>query len=239
MIPHQFRVFDSKDDFAHALAQTLITLTSDRSTVHIALSGGSTPQSIFDVLASQYEQKIEWQKIRFFWVDERCVPPTHAKSNYRMTQQHLLSKLPIDVRQVFRVKGEDTPEKALTDYIETIKQNVPTVGGLPCFDLTILGMGDDGHTASIFPHEIDLWQSPEICTIGHHPQTNQARVTLTGNTINNSKRILFMVTGANKASKVNEIFTQSEASHNYPASLVDTKKTEWWLDKDAAQTLIK
>lgn len=232
-----YQIFDTKADLAHAFAQKLINLTAQQDKVTLALSGGSTPQAIFDVLAQTYVDKIEWKKLTFFWVDERCVAPTHPDSNYGMTHRHLFSKLPIETHQIFRVKGELKPEEALIDYEALLNKEVKMLNGLPCFDLTILGMGDDGHTASIFPHEIDLWHSPRICTIGHHPQSGQARVSLTGRTINHSREIIFMVTGAGKTDKVYELFTHAPQVKQYPVSLVDVNKSLWWLDKEAARRL--
>lgn len=234
---HSYKIFDSENNLAQAFAHTIMALTQAKDEVYIALSGGRTPQTIFDVLATDFASEIEWEKLRFFWVDERCVPPLDADSNYKMTNIHLLSKLPIGENQVFRVKGELTPQNALNEYIEVINKNVPQLDGLPCFDLTILGMGDDGHTASVFPHEIELWHHADVCTLGHHPITGQTRVTLTGKVINHSRQIIFMVTGAGKAAKIQEIFSQSSVSSNYPASLVDAKKSVWWLDRAAAQLL--
>jgi 6-phosphogluconolactonase len=229
-----YLIFNDKTSLARHFADRLVKLTSDMETVYVAVSGGSTPQHIFDVMATEYQASIHWEKIKLFWVDERCVPPTHGDSNYGMTKKHLLDKVAIPANNVFRVMGELQPNEALYHYIDCINQQVPIVNGIPQFDLTILGMGDDGHTASIFPHEISLWQSPNICELGHHPQSGQNRVTLTGTVINHSKHIVFLVTGQNKATKVSEIFTQSPQAANYPASLVDATKTTCLLDADAA-----
>jgi 6-phosphogluconolactonase len=212
-------------------------LSNEKENVYVALSGGSTPQHIFDVLAAEYAQSIHWHKIFLFWVDERCVPPTHAESNFRMTQTHLLDQVPIPANQIFRIKGELEPDIALLQYTNDIQLNAPQVNGITQFDLTVLGMGDDGHTASIFPHEISLWQSPLECEVGHHPQSGQKRVTLTGKVINHSKHIVFLVTGLNKAEKVSEIFSNAETARHYPASLVNTEKTTWLLDVEAAALL--
>jgi 6-phosphogluconolactonase len=231
------KVFTDKRDLALFVAEELKTLADSADEVFVALSGGSTPQAIFDVWAADYGKKIKWNNIRFFWVDERCVAPDDAESNYGMTHKHLLSKIPMEEEHIFRVMGELHPMDALTEYVEEINIHVPRKEGLPVFDLVILGMGDDGHTASIFPHEIELWHSENICAIGHHPVTGQNRVTLTGGVINRSKQIMMIVTGASKAAKIKEIFNNDEVADAYPASLVDPIKCSWLLDKEAASLL--
>ena len=232
------KVFNTKAEIAPYLAEELISLTSDNRLIYIALSGGSTPQVIFDILANDFKNKIKWENLRFFWVDERCVPPNDNESNYRMTKNHLFSKLSIDEEHIFRIKGELNPMDALTEYIEEINSHVPKKNGLPYFDLTILGMGDDGHTASIFPHEIELWNSNNICALGHHPLTSQTRITLTGKVINNSNKIIFLVTGSNKADKVKAIFKKNSEVKKYPAALADTSKSIWLMDKEAAKLIV-
>jgi 6-phosphogluconolactonase len=229
-----YQIFSDKTVLARHFADRLVKLTEAKQSVYLAISGGSTPQHIFDIMANEYAHTIKWDRIKLFWVDERCVPPSHSDSNYLMTQTHLLDKVGLPAHNVFRVKGELPPHEALAQYMAQINGNVPIVDGLPQFDLTVLGMGDDGHTASIFPHEIALWQSANICELGHHPQSHQIRVTLTGGVINHSKHIVFLVTGQNKAIKINELFSFSPQSKAYPASLVDIDKTTWLLDADAA-----
>lgn len=230
-------LFDTKHSLAQHFAQYLEKLCNQKERVYIALSGGTTPQYIFDVISDEFKTAIQWHKVWLFWVDERCVPPSHSDSNFGMTHKHLLSNVDIPTQQIFRVKGELLPAQALEQAIDDIHQHVPLVNGLPQFDVVVLGMGDDGHTASIFPHEIALWHSPNICELGHHPTSAQVRVTLTGHVINNALHIIFLVTGANKASKIKEIFTHSAAANAYPAALVDTNKCEWLLDKEAAGDL--
>ena len=234
---HQYKIYETQTELAHELAHQLKAITNIKPEVYIAISGGNTPRYLFDILAKEYAETIEWERINFFWVDERCVPPTDSESNYGMTLKHLLSALPITRHKVYRIKGEMVAKEALEEYIEQINNHVPQRDGLPCFDLTLLGMGEDGHTASIFPHEIELWQSPNICAIGTHKSTGQQRITLTGKTINNSSAIVLMITGENKAPIIKEIFNQEASSKKYPASLVDTSKSEWWLDKKAAELI--
>ncbi len=233
----EIHVFEDKEELARYFGSIVEEMTRQEGPVRIALSGGSTPETIFDLLAEEFNGKIDWQKIRLFWVDERCVPPSDAESNYRMTHDHLLSKIAIPEENIFRVKGELEPGKALADYIEILKREVPSHNGWPVFDLIVLGMGDDGHTASIFPHEIELWKSTEICAIGHHPVSGQSRITLTGKSINSSKQIVFLITGESKAEKVAQTITYDHSAASFPAKMVDRSKTIWMLDEAAATQL--
>ena len=230
------KTYNNKSALAAKFGEILLEISQEKEEVFIALSGGSTPKVIFDFLASEYQEKIAWHKLRFFWGDERCVAPDHVDSNYKMTDDHLFSRLPIAQEHIFRVKGELAPEVAALEYEKTIDEVLPQKNNLPAFDLMILGMGDDGHTASIFPHEIQLWTSPLLCEVATHPDSGQKRVSLTGKVINNSEQILFLVTGSNKAEKVAEIVHQRGHYQTYPASLVDPKAL-WMLDEEAARLL--
>jgi 6-phosphogluconolactonase len=223
---------------AQYFGQYLSDICNKKDQVFIAISGGTTPQYFFDVISAEFNTSIDWQKIWLFWVDERCVPSEHPDSNYGMTQRHLLSKVSVPNRQIFRIKGELPHDQMLSLAISDIQQNVPNYNGWPRFDLVVLGMGDDGHTASIFPHEINIWNSPAICDLGHHPLTGQTRITLTGCVINNASHILFLITGSGKAIRIREIFNNDAIAQTYPASLVDKSKCEWLLDNEAASLLL-
>lgn len=230
-------IFDNKQKLSHYFGEYLLQATKQKPDLTIALSGGSTPRAIFDVLVKDYAKSIDWTKIRFFWGDERCVAPEHPESNFGMTREHLFDHVKTRAINIFRVKGELHPDEAVADYISTIEENVPYNNGLPQFDIMLLGMGDDGHTASIFPHQIDLWESNNICELAQHPESGQYRVSLTGKVINNSRQIFFLVTGDNKAEKVDEIINHKGNYKQYPACLVDIHKTEWLLDQAAAMKL--
>ena len=156
---------------------------------------------------------------------------------YEVITEHLFDYVNTKSDHIFRVKGELTPKKAVEDYISNIKENVPFTNKLPEFDLMVLGMGDDGHTASIFPHQIGLWDSDQLCELAQHPESGQYRVTLTGKAINNSTQIFFLVTGENKAEKIKEIIKEEGNYKSYPASLVDKTKSIWLMDEEAAKLL--
>ncbi len=225
------KIFYSKEQLARFFGDYLTELTRQKEEVNIALSGGSTPETIFDVLSLEYRNSIKWERLRFFWGDERCVPPGHHESNYNMTHQHLFAHLTIPEDNIFRVKGELSPQDALADYISVLKKEVPKENDIPVFDVMMLGMGDDGHTASVFPDQISLWNSENWCEIATHPGSGQKRITLTGPVINNAREIIFLVTGKSKAPKVDQILNMKEGFRKYPASLVDREKSIWLLDQ--------
>lgn len=231
------KIFSDRTELSVYFGDHLAKLSKSNKEVNIALSGGSTPQVIFDVLAKEYSDKINWEALKFFWGDERCVSPENQESNFRMTKTHLFDKLNISEKNIFRIKGELTPDEACADYINVINKELPVNNEFPQFDLMILGMGDDGHTASIFPYQMDLWNSSKVCEVATHPETGQKRITLTGGVINNSKEIIFLVTGANKAEKVQEILEKKGSYTDYPAYKVDASKSIWLMDNAAAQLL--
>lgn len=224
---------------AEAFATHFIALAKANSTLNVALSGGSTPKILFDLLAENHSETIDWSGIHFYWGDERCVPPTDSDSNYKMTADHLLSKIDFPEQNVHRVLGENDPAGEAIHYGEQIVANLTAANGLPQFDLVILGMGGDGHTASIFPHEIELLDSENTCEVATHPESGQKRITLTGNVINNAKEICFLVTGAGKTEKIDEIFHQTGDWKTYPASYIQPKggKLTWFMDEAAAEKL--
>ena len=156
-----------------------------------------------------------------------------------MESEHLLSKIDIPEENIHRIRGEENPKEEAKRYGALLEDLLPHELGLPQFDLVILGMGDDGHTASIFPHELNLWISPDNCEVAIHPESGQRRVSLTGRIINNAKTVVFLVTGESKAEKVRIIVDREEGYLKYPASHVSpkTKDLVWFLDAAAAEQL--
>jgi len=225
----------TKTEVAKSFSDYLEEQIKTNKTTHIALSGGSTPKVVFDYMAEHYKD-VDWSTVHLYWGDERCVPPTDAESNYKMTVDHLLSKINIPKDNIHRVHGEDLPELEAGRYGKVLEEELPIVDNIPQFDLVILGMGDDGHTASIFPHEIGLWDSTNNCEVAVHPESGQRRITITGKLINNARTVAFLVTGSSKAEKVRIIITKEEGHESYPASLVAPFSEDliWFLDEEAA-----
>lgn len=207
----------------------------------IALSGGSTPKNLFDSISKNYSDKIDWRKIKLFWGDERCVPPDNEESNYRMTYEHLIKHINIPTENIFRIKGESEPEKESKRYSELLQKELKNISGIPSFDLVVLGLGEDGHTASIFPDQLELFHSDNFCVTAVHPVTKQKRISITGKIINNADKVVFLVTGENKAQKIYEIINEKETAKNYPAYFVNpiSKNLVWLIDKDAAKLIDK
>ena len=201
----------------------------------IALSGGKTAPILFDYLADKKEN-INWENISFYWGDERCVPPNHPESNYGMAYQHLIKHIKIPKENIHRIKGEDDPYKEAIRYSQEIKENLKEQNKFPQFDLIILGMGEDGHTASIFPDQMELLNSNNVCEVAIHPQSKQKRITLTGRVINNASRISFLVVGRSKAAIASEILYEKVNSKRYPAAMIKPANgiLEWYLDSEAA-----
>lgn len=232
----KIKISKTKQEVALNFSRYLAILIANREEVHIALSGGSTPKIVFDELAANFQKDIDWSGVHLYWGDERCVEPTDDQSNYKMTLEHLISKIDIPQENIHRIKGENDSEYEAKRYAEVLDENLPKVENVPQFDLVILGMGDDGHTASIFQHEIELWHSEKYCEVAVHPDSGQKRVSITGRIINNADTVVFLVTGESKAEKYTEIKNQTGNYQSYPVSLVNptSGRLLWFLDEAAA-----
>lgn len=235
----ELKIYKDKNEVAQQFSAYFVELVKGKPNFHVALSGGSTPKIVFDVLADKFSDIIDWNKIHFYWGDERCVPPTDDDSNYKMTLEHLFSKIDIPETNIHRILGENDPISEAMRYANLLEINLDRVEGTPQFDLVILGMGDDGHTASIFPYEIELWNADDHCVVATHPDSGQKRVSINGEVINQAKEVAFLVTGSGKAEKVTAILEKRESFETYPASLVNPNSGNltWFMDEDAASGL--
>lgn len=198
----------------------------------IALSGGSTPKALFELLAREpYVSQIEWQHIHVFWSDERCVAPEDEQSNYRMANEALLKRVPIPQTQIHRMHGEDEPQMAAKNYEQELIAHFKS--DEPRFDLILLGMGDDGHTASLFPNTTAIDENKKLTAAPFVDKFKTHRLTFTFKTINAAAKIVFLITGASKAETLKAIL--SVAKKDLPASLVKPKNGETlWLIDEAA-----
>lgn len=232
----ELKIFKNKQEVAEDFSKHLQQLINGDQPVHIALSGGSTPKAIFDYMAEKFGNDINWGNAHLYWGDERCVPPTDGESNYKMTVDHLLSKIDFPESNIHRVLGEDDPKTEAIRYGKILSENLSSSNGIPQFDLVILGMGDDGHTASVFPFQMELWDSENNCEVAQHPESGQNRVTITGKVINEAKEVAFLVTGGGKKEKVEEIIGKKGSYQSYPASRVApvSGNLSWYLDEAAA-----
>ncbi len=234
-----YRIFETPLTLARAFALEFKKITdeliSENGNINIALSGGNTPKLLYSILAEEYIDKILWSKINFYWADERCVPPESSESNYGEADRILFRKINL-YENVHRIIGENDPSAEAERYSALLKHNLPLENNFPKFDLMLLGTGEDGHTASIFPDRMDLLKSEKYCETAVHPESNQKRITLTGKVINNSDKIYFLVTGKNKEHVVKIISERKEDSLMYPAGKIRQKNGDvnWFLDQDAA-----
>ena len=233
-------IFNDKLELATAFSENLFQLSNEKEKLFIALSGGSTPEFIFQFLAKEYSSKIDWSRVHLFWGDERCVPPDDDDSNFGMTRKHLLSHIDIPEENIHRIKGENDPAVEADRYSKEIKNKVPSKNSFPAFDLVMLGIGEDGHTASIFPDQMKLLKSDKICEVAVQQSSSQKRITLTGRVINNAERIIFLVTGKKKAGIIREIMEGGPIKkEKYPAANINPVNgtINYFMDSEAAELL--
>jgi 6-phosphogluconolactonase len=209
----------------------------------IAISGGSTPKAVFETLADPaqpWRLRMPWQKLDLYWVDERCVAPGDAESNYRMTREALLDHVPLKPAQIHRIEGELEPEAAANRYESELRSSFRLEDGeSPRFDLVALGMGEDGHTASLFPHTKALRELERLAAANHLPQRDSWRITLTWPVINRARSVFFLIFGRRKAAILKEVLTGPLDPERLPSQLIwpSSGILTLILDKDAASLL--
>lgn len=244
----EYRVYDRPDVLARAAAEhfleTAKAAVAARGKARIAVSGGRTPKTTFELLANPAEpflKAMPWNQIELFWVDERCVPPDHPDSNYRMTREAMLTKVPMKPEQVFRIEGEFEPDVTAARYESTLRNQFRLEGAeTPRFDVLALGMGDDGHTASLFPHTAALHEFSRLAVANHVPQQKESwRVTLTQPVIVEASEIFFLIEGPPKANPLHRVLQGPYDPETLPSQLIQPKsgKLLYLLDKNAATML--
>lgn len=230
----ELKIFSSSNDLARAAAELFIA----RRPRTVALSGGSTPKLLFELLADPNEpfrDQIAWSGIHFFWSDERHVPPDHPDSNYRMANETMLSRVPVATSNVHRIPGENpNATEAASEYEQTLIEI--TQQSLPRLDLILLGLGTDGHTASIFPGSEVLHETTRLVAAPWVEKFQTYRITMTLPLLNNGASVVFLVSGSEKAKIVKEVLDGPE---KYPAQAVKPTNGEllWMLDEDAASEI--
>ena len=197
---------------------------ADQNWASIAISGGSTPKAAFQLLADSsqsWRDRTPWDKLNLYWVDERTVPPDHPDSNFRMTREALLDHVPMNWEQVHRMEGELDPEIAAARYEAELRNGFRLEGAeSPRFDLISLGMGPDGHTASLFPHTDAIHEMSRLVTANNVPQLDTRRITLTWPVINHARSVFFLIAGADKADRVREVFMGPHDPERLPSQLI-------------------
>ena len=209
---------------AEMFTDVVMQAVQARGVARIAISGGSTPKTVFELLAdpsAPYFARVPWDKLQLFWVDERCVPPTDHESNYLMTKTAMLDKVPLPAASIHRMEGELDPEEAASRYEAEIRNAFKLEGAqTPTFDLIILGLGPDGHTASLFPHTEGLNEMSRIVMANHVPQKDTWRLTLTWPVITQGREVAFLIEGEEKAEMVKTVFAGPYDPETYPAQLI-------------------
>ena len=245
----EIAILPDEKQLADAAAQQFISAgnaaVEARGTFAVALSGGSTPRSVYARLATEpFVSAIDWARIHFLWGDERCVPPDHEASNYRMARETLLAHVPVPEANVHRMRGEDDPEAAANDYEHVLRRLLRTPTGPPRaepafrLDLVLLGLGADGHTASLFPGgsslHTDDWVAAEFV-----PAVSMWRMTLTPVVINGAAEIVFLASGQAKADIVRKVLAGPVSPVALPAQLIGSagERVRWLLDAPAASGL--
>ena len=238
----EIEVFPDAASLAWAAARRVVALAgaaiAERGQFSLALSGGSTPRALYALLAAdEFAAQVDWLRVHVFWGDERCVPPEHPDSNYRLAYETLLSRVPIPTGSIHRVRGELEPEMAAQAYATELR----TFFGAPWprFDLVLLGMGNDGHAASLFPGSATLQETKRsvVAATAHYQDRPAYRVTLTSPAINAARQVLFLVAGLAKAEILGAMLEGPEG--RYPAQLIrpTAGQLTWLMDTAAASQL--
>lgn len=234
----KLNIYPSPSAVAYALISHILQLMKEQpgKTFNIAFSGGTTPALMFDLWAHEIARITPWERIRIWWVDERCVSPENSDSNYGLMRKLLLSVAPIPRENIFRIRGEEKPEKEALRYSEEVEKYVPRDGQFPSFDIVLLGIGSDGHTSSIFPGQEYLLSSAKVYEVSENPKTKQKRIALTGCTIMNSVHVIFLATGGEKAAAIHEIYTSGDTT---PSAYIahHANNVEFFVDKSAASKI--
>jgi len=239
------RRMTTPQDLFRAAADEVLRVAAQAISEHgrftIALSGGSTPRSLFTLIAANASNALPWDKVFFFWGDERHVPPQDADSNYRMAQESLLSKVPVPAGNIFRIPAENPDAAAAAEgYEQTVRKFFETgPGEIPRFDVILLGMGPDGHTASLFPETPALQEKTRLVVANWIEKLKTYRITFTLPVLNAAACVFFLVSGTDKATVLREVLEGSAAGEKYPSKLVRPKegKLIWFVDQAAASQL--
>ena len=233
-------VHDTPQELAQAAARDFAAKAEaaigERGRFTVALAGGSTPKATYEILARDYADELDWSKVHIFFGDERTVPPDHEDSNYRMAQRTLLSHVPVG--SVHRMRGELPPAEAAAAYEEELREFFGASDEPPSLDLILLGIGEDGHTASLFPETSALEIHDRWVVANPVLKLETTRLTLTVPVINSALAVNFLVAGDGKAEVLKAILEGDADPHKYPAKLVQPADgAVWMVDRVAAQLL--
>ena len=234
-------------EISHKAADTFVDLShqaiQSRKRFAVALSGGKTPKALYSLLATEeYRNKVSWNGIQVFWGDERCVPPSDDQSNYKMANESLLQHVSIPSENIHRIPAElPDHNRAAEEYEQEIKTFFSAETALPRFDLILLGMGDEGHTASLFPGTAAMQETNHLVVPNYVEKFGTFRITFTYPLINNAETVLFLITGADKAPALKEVLEGKQQPELYPAQKIQPENGNllYFIDRDAASLLSK
>ena len=241
----EIRVLTTPQELFASAGEEVVRLANEaigaRGRFTIALSGGSTPKSLYNLLATNARTALTWEKMFFFWGDERHVPPTDPESNYRMAQEAMLSKVPVPPANIYRLATENPDAEAVAeDYESTLRKFFQIEAGqIPTLDLILLGMGPDGHTASLFPGTAGLKERSRLVIANWVEKLKTHRLSFTLPVLNAAHCVAFLVSGTDKAPALKSVLEENVSGEQYPAKLVNPSngKLIWFLDRAAASGL--
>jgi 6-phosphogluconolactonase len=226
---------------AEEVVQAAKEAVAERGRFTIALSGGSTPRNLYNLLATNAKNILPWDRMFFFWGDERHVPPTDPESNYRMAEETMLSKIPVAAGNIFRIPAENPDVAAVANAYEKTLQKFFALepGQFPNFDLILLGMGPDGHTASLFPGTEALKEKSRLVVANWVEKFKTHRITFTLPVLNAARQVAFLISGTDKADALRAVLESDAPGEQYPSKLVrpDDGKLIWLVDRAAASGL--
>jgi 6-phosphogluconolactonase len=236
------KLYESPDQLIAGLADFVVATAKEsirtRGRFNLVLSGGSSPKRLYELLAGEdYRDLVDWPKVDFFFGDERNVPVNHADSNYLMVKRALFEPLHISTEQIFPINTSHSPAQAAEEYEKLIRHHF---GDQPTrFDLILLGLGDNSHTASLFPHTKVLHEQTALVKEVHVPEVNMYRITFTAPLINAARAVAFLVYGASKADAVRQIINGDRNIESYPAQLIQPSPgvLYWFLDQAAGKEI--
>ncbi len=246
MSERQIIILDTAEELFVRAAEEIAHVAGEAICMHgefnLCMTGGRTPERTYDLLATRFELSVDWKEVQFYWGDERCVPPDDPSSNYAMANRTMLSKLKIKADQIHRMRGEDKPEDAAREYEEELRTRLSLgEGEFPRFDLMLLGLGTNCHMLSLFPGIPALHEQHRLVVPVEVEDQIRHRISMTAPVMNNSARIMFLVSGEGKAAAVKRVLEESDDPERVPAHLVAPKDgvVTWMMDKAAASLLSK
>jgi 6-phosphogluconolactonase len=241
--PNEARIFDGVAELMRATAEEIALAAhhavESEGRFTWALAGGSTPRTVYELLASDfYRERMPWSAIHFFWGDERHVPPDHPDSNFRMAREAMLDRVPVPAENVHRIKAEEPDaQRAAAEYESTLRSFFALAPGeWPPFDLILLGLGKDGHTASLFPGGDAVRERERLVVAPWVEAQKTFRITLTAPVLNHARRVMFLVSGEDKAEALHAVLEGAREPERYPAQIVEGNRL-WMMDRAAAHRL--